>query len=308
MQGWSFERKIQVTQLRILEWYEKWGGKVYISFSGGKDSTVLLDLARRMYPDVPAVFCDTGLEYPEIREFVKSKDNVEWLRPMRYNKSTKSWEPTNFKEVIKTEGYPLISKEVSRHIHDVRKLGNDCFAAKMFTGERGQYDISKYKFLISAPFDISNKCCTIMKKNPFHVYEKESDRKPIIATMASESRQRRTQWLRDGCNSFDGKISSKPISFWTDQDVLRYIKTFNIKYATVYGDIVEDERGRLLTTGENRTGCMFCMYGCHLEKEPNKFQRMKISHPKQYDYCIRSVDDNGLGLGEILDYIGVPYK
>lgn len=61
MQGWSLERKIRVTQTRIMEWYMRYDGQVFISFSGGKDSTVLLDLARRVYPDIPAVYVDTGL-------------------------------------------------------------------------------------------------------------------------------------------------------------------------------------------------------------------------------------------------------
>ena len=81
MQSWSLQRKIQVTQTRIIEWYEKNNGRVYVSFSGGKDSTVLLDLVRRVYPNVPAVFIDTGLEYPELRGFVKSIPNVVWLKP-----------------------------------------------------------------------------------------------------------------------------------------------------------------------------------------------------------------------------------
>ena len=55
--------------------------QVFTSFSGGKDSTVLLDLARQVCPDIPAVYVDTGLEYPELRDFVKTKDNVIWLRP-----------------------------------------------------------------------------------------------------------------------------------------------------------------------------------------------------------------------------------
>ncbi len=102
MQGWSLEHKIQVTQTRIIEWYIRYGGQVFVSFSGGKDSTVLLDLARRIYPDIPAVFVDTGLEYPEIRTFIKEKDNVVWLRP-RYP----------FPQIIEKYGYPVISKEVA---------------------------------------------------------------------------------------------------------------------------------------------------------------------------------------------------
>ena len=110
MQSWPLERKIQVTQTRIIEWYQKNDGKVYVSFSGGKDSTVLLDLVRRIYPDVPAVFIDTGLEYPELREFVKSVENVTWVRP-----------EMNFKKVIQTYGYPIVSKEISQVIEEARR-------------------------------------------------------------------------------------------------------------------------------------------------------------------------------------------
>lgn len=112
MQRYSLERKIQLTCERIKAWYEWWDGQVYVSFSGGKDSTVLLDLVRNVcgYEDVPAVFVDTGLEYPEIREFVKTFDNVQWLRPKK-----------NFKEVIKEYGYPFISKEVAECVQGAKR-------------------------------------------------------------------------------------------------------------------------------------------------------------------------------------------
>ena len=303
MQAWPLERKIQVTQTRIMEWYMKWEGKVFVAFSGGKDSTVLLDLARRVYPDIPAVFCDTGLEYPEIREFVRTKENVVWLYPVQYDKKKREWVKTSFKSVIETYGYPVISKEVSRQVHDVKIHGDNCFAAKFFTGERGQFDMSKHKYLIDAPFEISNKCCDVMKKAPVHVFEKESGRKPIVGTMACESRMRRSHWLKYGCNSFNGKTISKPMSFWTEQDVLLYLKRYEVPFASIYGEIKDDAQGKLHTTKAQRTGCMFCMFGVHLEKEPNRFQRMKETHPKQYTYCI-----NTLGIGEVLDYIGVPYN
>lgn len=80
MQAWPLERKIHETQAKIREWHEHYGGKVFISFSGGKDSTVLLDLVRGLYPDVPAAYADTGMEYPEIRDFARSVPNVEWVQ------------------------------------------------------------------------------------------------------------------------------------------------------------------------------------------------------------------------------------
>ncbi len=147
-----------------------------------------------------------------------------------------------------------------------------------------------------------------MKKNPAKEYGKKTGKKAIIGTRADESQQRVATWLKQGCNAFDNKNPiSNPISFWTEQDILQYLKQFNIPYASIYGDIVENEHGKLMTTGASRTGCMFCMFGVHLEKEPNRFQRMKITHPKIYDYCMRPIEEGGLGLSKVLDYIGVKY-
>lgn len=301
MQSWSLERKIQVTQTRIMEWYIKNDGKVYVSFSGGKDSTVLLDLARRIYPYIPAVFIDTGLEYPELREFVKTIPNVTWVRP-----------EMSFRKVIDIYGYPLISKEVSLKIEGTRSKPNG-YAAQSFNSNSDKikkygkrYDLSRWKFLLDAPFKISNKCCTVMKKNPAKKYEKETGFKPIIGTMTCESQARKTAWIMHGCNAFDAKRpSSQPMSFWTEQDILTYLSTFNIPYAPVYGDIIKDKNGKLKTTGCSRTGCVFCGFGCHLEKEPNRFQRLKQTHPKLWDYCMRDWSDGGLGMKEVLEFIGI---
>ena len=101
LQRLPLEIKVEKTKRRILEFYEYFNGNVYISFSGGKDSTVLLHLVRSLYKDVEAVFCDTGLEYPEIREHVKTLDNVTWLKPK-----------IHFKDVIEKYGYPAISKDI----------------------------------------------------------------------------------------------------------------------------------------------------------------------------------------------------
>lgn len=321
MQSWPLERKIRVTQTRIIEWYLRWQGMVYVSFSGGKDSTVLLDLARRAYPDIEAVFVDTGLEYPEIRQFVETKENVTWLHPIKYDRKQRKYVRTNFREVIKKYGYPVISKEVSRRVYDVKKNGTKSYAYKMFegkyldkNGEKSVYNIERWKFLIDSPFGISHYCCNIMKKAPAHDYGRKSGKYPMTGQMACESLQRKNQWTKNGCNGFSMKSPiSNPMSFWTEQDVLQYLKITGIPYCSVYGDIVASDGvydydttlipTKLHCTGCQRTGCMFCMFGVHLEKEPNRFQRMKITHPKQYAYCI-----NKLGIGAVLDYIGVPYN
>lgn len=272
MQQWPLERKIQVTQTRILEFGLKLDNKVCISFSGGKDSTVLLDMARRVFPDIEAVFFDTGLEFPEVRAFVETVDNVKWIRPKM-----------NFRKVIETYGYPIISKHIAGYIASARN-NPDSTRAKYLRGDIPSkcfgFSGGKYYYLVDAPFKCSEYCCTVMKKQPMHRYFKDTGNHPIIGTMASESMIRRNQWLKNGCNIMSGKTPmSKPMSFWTEQDVLEYIKRFDIQYASVYGEIVQDEGGKYHTTGYNRTGCVFCGFGSHLEKEPNRFQRLKESHP-----------------------------
>ena len=303
--------------------YEVEPGQVYVSFSGGKDSTVLKHIVDSMYDGVPALFVNTGLEYPEIQKFAMSQLNVITVRP-----------EMRFDEVIKKYGYPVISKEVSQKIWDYRKKPDGYMKHRFENNHRG---IAKYKKLADSELPISHMCCQIMKKDPAKKYEKETGRKPIVGTMACESALRTTNWIRNGCNAFDGKRPrSAPLSFWTEQDILHYIKEYDVSYCSVYGDIqVKQEKeyadqvnlidylecyepeDTLETTGCDRTGCIFCMFGCHLEKEPNRFQRLKETHPRQYDFCINGgemVDGKwqpnkqGLGLGHVLDYIGVPYK
>ena len=111
LQALPLERKIQITQTRIIEWYQHYNGQVCVSFSGGKDSTVLLHIARQIYPDIRAVFSNTGLEYASIQRFVKTWDNVDIVVPKM-----------RFDEVVSTYGYPLIGKEVAEAIYYARRL------------------------------------------------------------------------------------------------------------------------------------------------------------------------------------------
>lgn len=288
------DAKILMTKRRLKQWHIQYNGNVYLAFSGGKDSTVLKDILQDIFPDVPAVFCNTGLEYPEVKKFAMSQNNVKVITPKMM-----------FKEVISRYGYPVISKEQSSYIADIRNTKSEYIRNLRLNGNKTKsYKLSeKWKFMLNAPFKISDKCCKIMKKEPFIRYERETGSKGIIATMTDESSLRLNTWLRFGCNAFNAKRPlSRPMSFWTEQDVLQYIVEHNLKIASVYGEIKQKENGEYYTTGVKRTGCMFCMYGVQNET-PNRFQIMQRTHPKQYEFCM-----NTLGLKDVMSYMNIPFK
>ncbi|MBD5532853.1 MAG: phosphoadenosine phosphosulfate reductase family protein [Lachnospiraceae bacterium] len=390
MQSLPLSIKIRMTQYRIREWVEHYGTDgVYIAFSGGKDSTVLLHLVREMYPNIGAVYVDTGLEYPEIREFVKQHENVDIIRPKM-----------NFRDVIMKYGYPMIGKEVAGCVYGARRyvekliqrengaeggevIPNYSYMADLVGIDRREdkenalykslirgeipstdikvpvrylilhgkylhkengaetseysrmYNKERYKFFLEAPFEISEHCCSIMKKAPMHNYAKKTGKMPMTAQMASESRLRTTNWLKNGCNGFEMKSPiSNPMSFWTEQDVLEYIYNNHIPIADVYGEVVADCGGEapdgdtadmgifdlgkpvFETTGCNRTGCVYCGFGCHREKSPNRWEMAeKLSNPEIIDYMMRGgaftekgiwkPDGRGLGFWFVIEWINV---
>lgn len=379
MQSLPLEAKISMTQYRIRQWVDEYGEDgVYISFSGGKDSTVLLDIVRKMFPSIPAVFINTGLEYPSVREFAESKENVTVIRPSM-----------NFREVIRKYGYPVISKEVSGavyegkkyldELHKMRTISTDRQTdrqtlkyayriadflgidrrinpqnedyqnlikgiipskparMKMLLGEykdkegrKSHFNKEKWQFLLYAPFNISDRCCNVMKKAPAHNYQRKMKRQPFIATLAEESRLRTSNWLRRGCNAFDGKYPrSNPMSFWTEQDILSYIHNNKIDIASAYGKVVVKNDGidgqinindylgdyrycQYQTTGQNRTGCIFCMFG--ITKDKDRFIRLYEQEPKLCDYVLRGgrfedgvwqPTNDGLGYWFVIEWINI---
>lgn len=373
MQSLPLSAKIQMTQRRIEEWVDRFGEEgVYVSFSGGKDSTVLVDIVRNVckYKDIPLVFVDVPTQYPELKKFAQTFQNLIVLKPK-----------ISFAEVCEKYGFPMISKEVSNCVSGARKyvkyldrqkcnntiltdrqtVPYACYMADLLgidrridkqneqykslqmgvipsgseyrlrrlngeltdrKGNYSQFNQEKYKFFLDAPFDISDMCCMEMKHKPAFAYEKQTKRKPILAVMASESTMRTQKWLQDGCNAFNVKRPhSNPMSFWTEQDVLLYIKENNLPICSVYGDVVTDdeetgqtnlsdfmdmeefELGRpiLHTTGCDRTGCVLCGFGCHLEKE-SRFERLKQTHPKFHN-LLYVLKNNGITYAEAIDWV-----
>lgn len=312
MQSLPLSAKIRMTEQRIIDWYEAFYGDVYVSVSGGKDSQVLAHIVKRLYPDVPCVFVNTGLEYDSVR--VKGQELAdETLRP-----------DMNFFEVITKYGYPVISKEVSdcvagakRYIESGGRKGSIDRLNKLRgtrlkkDGTLSQYNYKKYEYLLDAPFRISPACCNVMKKNPSKAYEKRTGSQPFIGTLASESRLRRQKWEKYGCNAFEkNRPTSQPLSFWTEQDILEYIQLYNIAIAEAYGNIICNDKKMLTTTKEKRTGCVFCLFG--ITRDPERLLRVKEMEPKKYDFIMSGgkfdkqgmwVPDYGLGYKFVVDWL-----
>lgn len=317
LQALPLDIKIAKTKQRIREWVRYFGvSGVSVSFSGGKDSTVLLHIARQLYPDIEAVFVNTGLEYPEIQSFVKAHENVTTLRPKM-----------RFDEVIREYGYPMIGKDVALTIYYARqgkKWALNYMQGLDKDGNPHEFKknlYAKYKPLMDVDFMISSRCCHIMKEQPLDEYSARTGKTSIIGTLADESERRQKAWLKTGCNAFGAKKpASKPLSFWTEQDILWYIQAYNVPIASVYGSVIlyDEQDGfqyeqtlcdcgaKLCTTGCDRTGCIFCGFGAHLEKGESRFQRLKRTHPRQYEYCMGG---GGVRLRRTLetDQIGVGY-
>lgn len=282
----SMEDKLKHTKRLIMEWYYQFDGNVYVAFSGGKDSTVLLRIVRDLYPEVEAVFCQTGLEYPEINKFVKTFGNVTTLKPKM-----------TFKQVLDKYGYPIISKSVamaiSRHDNtksDIQKQLRLHGGVNPTSGKTQRVGIIPKKWhYIVGKIKTTEQCCNVFKKDPFKRYEKKTGKKPFIGLMAHESNMRKMKYLKDECNNIHRKHpQSNPLMFWSEADILKYIRDFGVELSEIYKT-------------EKSTGCVFCMYGLHMEEEGNtRFDRMKKTHPKLYEYCM-----NKLGLKKVIDiYIG----
>ena len=257
---------IDMTEAKIMEWYRHFEGKVYVSFSGGKDSTVLLHLVRSLFPDVEAVFINTGIEYPEVINFVRTVDNVTFLKP-KYT----------FFDVVDKYGYPVVSKEVSQKIHEIRNTNSNVLLRKRLLGDKnGNGKISeKWKYLIYSDIKISNKCCNILKKQPIKAFEKKSGKYPYIGMMMADSALRAQQITT--CNSFESKRPvSNPLRHWDDFMIWEYIKKNNIPYSKIYD------------MGHTRTGCSLCLFGVQFDTEkPDRLQQM---HPSLYRAACEKVN------------------
>lgn len=278
-QGWTLKQKVDHSLGAIDQFLSRTNGKAYVSFSGGKDSTVLLHLCRIIKPDIKAVFCNTGNEYPDIVKFVRATDNIEIIYP--------KVKPA---EIFDKYGFPLVSKVQSMAISRYRHTKSEKQKLYRLYGESGKKSgviNEKWHFLIKKNYEVSEKCCDQLKKKPFKLYQQLTRLYPIIGTMADESRQRTDMYIRRGqCNIFTGAISSQPLSIWKEQDIWDYIADRKLQIADIYNK------------GARRTGCMFCGYGCQF-KGDNRLKMVLDMYPKMYDKFM-NYTNNGVTYREAL--------
>ena len=312
----SLEVKEQMAMNRISKFIDEYGKEnVYTSFSGGIDSTVLKHLVERVNRNVMNVYLDTWLEYPSVRRFVHSFDNVTILKPEQ-----------SMKEIVKEHGWCFPGKEVAEMIYLARN-GSEAALKKLHgldkDGKPSKYreQFTKWLPLYESDILISRGCCICQKEKPVKKFEQQNDMHPIVGTMADEGAQRKQAYLRGGCLTFDetvvvaedGSLDTvetgsrpmcRPLGFWTKQDILTYLVKYELPYAAEYGDIVEEGAlagqmswipgcRKYCLTGEPRTGCCMCPVAMHLDKFA-KFERLKKKEPKLYDYCMEELGEKRL--------------
>lgn len=245
--------------------------KVYVSTSGGKDSAVVADLCKTIYPNIQLIMYDTGLEYQATKKLAE-KQGAKIIPPK-----------TNWKKFVETKGYPAVSKQVSKRIHDA-KISPIGAGITMFSRV---YHLSlKWLHFLEVDIPISQKCCDEFKKKPAHQVKLN----PILGTRVQESSLRKNAWKKTGCNSYSLDYTSgisRPISLWTDGNVDTYVEANNVELSEVYTQYEE-----------KRTGCVCCPYGAHLD--PSRFELLRKLEPRRYEYFLYQTR-----LGEILALSGV---
>lgn len=278
--------KITKAMERIEALYYETKGKCYLSFSGGKDSTVVLALIKmceEIYTipknAIPAVYCDTRIELDATTEF------VNWCKDNWYSNIQIIHPEMSFNQVLDNFGKPMKSKMKSENVQRYQKTGNkDSYSYRTMLGI-AELSYSKIKIankdlhILHDNFDISvsPKCCEYLKKRPFLKWQKDNDIEGyFLGIRAGEGGVRQLsaekRIAKGGliCTSTKGKYTVKmPIIDWTDDDIDEFIDTYNIPLSKAYTDY-----------GMSRTGCIGCPFSRHLEedlavlheKEPNKYK------------------------------------
>lgn len=318
-QSLPYEAK-KVHAAKVAHEFQDWAianGKNLCISIGGLDSITLYYFLKSIGIEATPVTVSV-LEDFSIQKIHRQIPGVVILKPYK-----------NKVQVIREFGFPVISKEKAGKISALQNPTEKNITVRhaIMTGETGKQGGyrkgtrmrlpqkwlnlfggpenekygTEYK---TAPFKVSNKCCYYLKEKPCQDWQKQNNMVPFLGLMASEGGQREKALLKNGCNYF-GKttVRSCPFAIFHRQDLLQLALELNVPVPEIYGTIDKKEDGTLYTTMAQRTGCTICGFGIHIEKRPHRFDRLRESDPKEWEFWMYTV-----GWGEVLTYIGVGWE
>ena len=325
--------KVRMSEDRIRDFIHECGkrGLNYHVSVGGLDSIVLATLIERMGYDVPRVSA-SSLEDKSIQEVHKEMGCIV-VNPIKSKVN-----------ILQEEGFPVLSKKIANKIdtlaHPTEK--NKTVRHAIITGECGAQGHfatdSKMKLPLTylklfggldkegealgygkPNFKVSHKCCYYLKEKPCDDWAKEHNSVPFLGLMASEGGQRADALEENGCNYF-GKTTARscPFAFYYHSDVVHLAVDLGVHIPEIYGEVkISKEKNEFgdyeySTTGEQRTGCSMCGFGIQLEHRPHRFDRLYERSPQEWHFwmerCCKHDDGTPFGWGEVLDYIGIPWR
>lgn len=258
----------------------------YLSFSGGKDSTILHHLLDMALPGnrIPRVYINTGIEYQSIANFVKKlaekDDRIIIIQPSK-----------PIKQTLETYGYPFKSKEHSLRVNQFNKGMNSNYIKKYISGydHKGKKStfvcpkILLYQFNERGKYNYSNRCCFELKKKPAHKWAKENNKKIVITGMRAEEGGNRK---RLGCITDNGtkfhpliKVDDTWENWFVERERLElselYYPPFNFK----------------------RTGCKGCPYSLDLQEQLELMEKYLPNERKQCEIIWKPIYEEYRRLG-----------
>ena len=328
---YSIKRKMSETRIRdFIEECDKRGLNYHVSV-GGLDSIVLAHLIESMGYDVPRVSA-SSLEDKSIQAVHKEMGCII-VKPLKSKVN-----------ILQEEGFPVLSKKIANKIDTLANpteknktvrhaiITGECGAQGHFaTNSKMQLPMTYLKLFggldaegaalgYKKPnFKVSHKCCFYLKEKPCDQWAKDHNSVPFLGLMASEGGQRADALEENGCNYFGATTArSCPFAFYYHSDVIHLAVDLGVHIPEIYGEVkISKEKNELgdyeyTTTGEQRTGCSMCGFGIQLEQRPHRFDRLYERSPKEWEFwmkrCCKHEDGTPYGWGEVLDYIGIPWR
>ena len=330
-----YEWKKRYAEIRIREFIRECDKRelnCHVSVGGLDSITLFLFIKSLRIDDVPGI----SVSYLEDKSVQEVHKKLGLIRIKSAKKADGShWNKT---QILQEFGFPVLSKEIASKIEHLQSPTekNKTVRHAIMTGETGEYGgwrkgskmklASKWLKLFAgyenenegtnykiAPFKVSSKCCYYLKEKSSADWAKEHNSVPFLVLMASEGGRREKSLMINGCNYF-GKstIRSAPFAIFNRQDILQLALDLDVPVPQIYGEIKRKADGTLYTTKAQRTGCSMCGFGIQLEKRPHRFDRLRETNIKEWEYwmyrCCKDEDGKEYGWGRVLDYIGIGWE